>query len=217
MPLYTSDEPYGDPAFELSKDQIATIIDLLCRGTHYARSYMVSGMTEPRMTRIVRKAIKRVKRELGLTNIEIYGEQELDDMATTDPTIRGRIDIFLKFLQQFGDEDSYVAVECKRVRPHDATLNAKYVSQGVHRFVTGQYADGHEWGFMLGYMLALPVSPVIAYIDLKTRKNYGKSAALRMAPVHQQSLAVLVNTLAQSRRHRIKLKHIFVDMLPAGP
>ena len=59
------------------------------------------------MTNIVRKAMKQKKRELGLTNLEIRGEYEIDDMATTDPMILGRIDIILQFLHQFGDEEAY--------------------------------------------------------------------------------------------------------------
>ena len=169
------------------------------------------------MTNIVRKAMKRVKRALGLTNLEIHGEHEIDNMATTDPNILGRIDIILSFLHQFGQEDAYVAVECKRVRPGDTTLNRRYVSKGVDRFVTGKYAADHEWGFMLGYVLALPVQDVVDFIDSRIRQVYGKPAALQRQPAHPQSLAVLVGTLVQEGHHHIKLKHVFVDMLSAGP
>ena len=208
---------YGNPAFALSEDQIATVLDLVCRGAHAAHSNLTPGMLEVPMTRVVRKAARRVKGELGLTNLEIHGEHEIDDMATSDPSILGRIDIILRFLHQFGQEDAYVAVECKRVRAGDATLNGRYVSQGVDRFVTGQYAAGHEWGFMLGYVLALPAQAVIASIDSRIRGSYGEAAALRTEPSHPQSLAVLVSTLVQRQHHRIQLKHVFVEMLPAAP
>ncbi len=102
------------------------------------------------VTIVVRKAIRRLKRTLGLTNLQLRGEHELENMAGADPSILGRIDITLQFLHQFGDEDAYVGVECKRVRAGDASLNGSYVSKGVDRFATGQYAAGHEWGFMLG-------------------------------------------------------------------
>ena len=217
MPLLTPDGPCGNPAFALSEDQIATVLDLVCRGAHATRPDVIPGMLEVPMTNIARKAMKRVKRAFGLTNLEIHGEHELDNMATTDPNILGRIDIILSFLHQFGQEDAYVAVECKRVRPGDTTLNRRYVSQGVDRFVTGKYAAGHEWGFMLGYVLALPVQDVVAFIDSRIRQVYGKPAALQRQPAHPQSLAVLVGTLVQEGHHHIKLKHVFVDMLSAGP
>ena len=101
--------------------------------------------------------------------------------------------------------------------PGDAKLNGKYVSLGVDRFVTGKYAAGHEWGFMLGYVLALPVQNVIDFIDSRMRQVYGKPAALQPEPVHPQSLAILASILVQSGHHHIRLKHIFVDMCPPAP
>ena len=217
MPLFTPDVPYGSPAFALSDDQIATVVDLVCRGAQAARFDVTTGMLEVPITSVVRKAMRRVKKALGLTNLQIQGEHELDNMATNDPGILGRIDIVLQFLHQFGDEDAYVAIECKRVRPGDATLNRRYVNCGVDRFVRGKYATGHEWGFMLGFMLALPAKDVIDDVDLRIRKVYGELAALQPEPSHPQSLAVLAGILLQSGNHHIRMKHVFVDMLTAAP
>ena len=138
-------------------------------------------------------------------------------MATNDPSILGRIDIVMQFLHQFGDENAYVGVECKRVTPGDSTLNGRYVSEGVDRFVTGKYGAGHEWGFMLGYLLALPVQDVVDFVNSRIRKVYGSSAALHPEDSHSKSLAVLTGVLVQVGDHHIRLKHVFVDMLPAGP
>src|SRR5581483_1358712 len=155
MPLLTPDAPFGQPPFALSADQIATVLDLVCRGSQEAQRDVTPGMLEVPTTIVVRKAMRRIKKTLELTNLEIRGEHELENMATTDADILGRIDITLKFLHQFGNEDAYVAIECKRVGASLTDLNSKYVSKGVDRFVTGQYGSGHEWGFMLGYVLAL--------------------------------------------------------------
>jgi hypothetical protein len=216
MPLLASDQPYGNPAFALSSDEVETVLDLVCRGAEEARVHVTPGMLEVPTTVVVRKAIRRVKRELGLTNLQVRGEQEIDDMATADPAILGRIDITLQFLHQFGDEDAYVAVECKRVRAGDVGLNASYVTQGVERFASGRYAAGHAWGFMLGYVLALPVDDVVIAIDQRLRKVYGEAAALTPSPAHPQALRVLENGLLQAGRHPIRLRHIFVDMLVAA-
>lgn len=215
MPLLTPDVPYGSPAFALSGDQIATVLDLVCRGADEARGHVSAGMLEVPTTMVVRKAMRRVKKDLGITNLQIRGEHELEDMSTSDPAILGRIDITLQFLHQFGNEDAYVAVECKRVRSGDATLNGSYVAQGVDRFVTGQYATGHEWGFMLGYVVKLPVKDILDSIDTRLRKAYGEQAALAPVDPHPTALAVLENSLVQGADHTIRLKHVFVDMLPA--
>lgn len=216
-PLLTPDVPFGLPAFALSGDQIATVLDLLCRGCDEAKTHLTPGMLEVPTTMVVRKAVRRVKKSLGLTNLQIRGEHELEDMATADPSILGRIDITLQFLHQFGDEDAYVAVECKRVQPGDPTLNGSYVTKGVDRFATGQYAAGHDWGFMLGYVLALPASIVIDFVDARIRKTYGDSAALTAETAHSLALAVLEGALAQNGSHVIRIKHVFVDMSPAAP
>ena len=70
MPLFARDIPYGNPAFELSEDQIATVLDIVCRGAHTARPDVTPGMLEVPLTRIVRKGMKRVKSMLGITNPE---------------------------------------------------------------------------------------------------------------------------------------------------
>ncbi|MBB3746987.1 hypothetical protein FHX10_006540 [Rhizobium sp. BK591] len=217
MSLLAPDGPVGRPTFALSDDQIATVVDLVCRGSSAARSDLTAGMLEVPITIVVRKAMRRVKKTLGLTNLQIRGEVELEDMSTNDPTLLGRIDITLQFMHQFGDEDAYVAIECKRVHAGDTGLNARYVTEGVDRFFKSRYAAGHDWGFMLGYVLALPASDVVKYIDARLVKIYGKNAGLAATDQHAQSLAVLEGALVQNGGdHKIRLRHIFVDMLPAS-
>ena len=104
----------------------------------------------------------------------------------------------------------------RRHHPGLSTLNASYVSNGVDRFVTGQYAAGHEWGFMLGYVLALPVDTIVQTIDDHLKKSYGKLAKLAPEAAHALSLAILEGALAQKDGHTIRMKHIFVDMTSAA-
>lgn len=212
MALLTPDVPFGQPAFALSADQIATVLDLVCRGAQAAQPDIKSGMLEVPTTIVIRKAMRRVKKDLELTNLEIRGEHELENMAASDATILGRIDITLKFLHQFGNEDAYVAIECKRVGAGHSDLNTKYVSNGVDRFVTGQYGSEHEWGFMLGYVLALPVQDVIDAINKRLQTVYGAEAKLTPEAAHALSLAIFEGTLVQKGGHAIRLKHVFVDM-----
>lgn len=173
-------------------------------------------MLEVPITTRVRKAMLRVKKELGLTNLEIGGEFELLDPTTIESEVEGRIDITLKFLHQFGDEEAYLAVECKRVARGDTTLNRKYVTQGVDRFVTGQYAQGHHWGMMLGYVLELPASPIVDEINRRLSDTYGLVASLEASSAHTAALSMHTGALTQGAAgHLIRLLHIFVDMTAA--
>lgn len=213
----SSDAPVGRPSFELSGDHIATAVDLLCRGTAEARTLVAGGMLEVRITNLVKKAMRRLKRQLELTNLEVGGEFELLDMSNDAPDVLGRIDIIFRFLHQFGDEDAYLGVECKRVAYGDSALSQRYITQGVSRFVTGQYAAGHHWGMMLGYVLKLPSAALVADIDTRIRKIYGETAKLDLIDVHKNSLSMHTGVLAQdSNAHVIRLVHIFVDMTPAA-
>lgn len=216
MSLLTPDIPYGSPAFALTDDQVATVIDLVCRGVEEARLAITSGMLEVPATITIRKAMRRVKKTLSLTNLQIRGEHELDNMATTDAAILGRIDITLQFLHQFGDEDAYVAIECKRVGAGLSALNGSYVAEGVDRFVTGKYAAGHEWGFMLGYVLVPPAADVIDAINKRIEKTYGSAAKLTPETTHLLAAAVLHGVLTQRSGHTIQLKHILVNLSEAA-
>ncbi|NGM80160.1 hypothetical protein [Burkholderia multivorans] len=211
------DLPIGRPSFGLSEDQIATVVDLLCSGVAAARPLLQPGMLEVPITIQVKKAMRRVKKDLGLSNLEIVGEFEVLDLSNDDPAVLGRIDIILRFLHQFGDEEAYLGVECKRVGHGEAGLNQRYVTQGVDRFVTGQYATGHHWGMMLGYVLRLPTSALVNGIDARIRTAYGETAKLSELEAHTEALSMRLGDLAQGAAgHVIRLMHIFVDTTPAA-
>jgi len=213
----SSDAPVGRPSFKLSDDEIATVVDLVCQGVAEARVLVTAGMLEVPITTHVKKAMRRLKKQLGLTNLEVSGEFELLDMSNDNPEVLGRIDIIFRFLHQFGDEEAYLGVECKRVAFGDSTLNQRYVTQGINRFVTGQYAAGHHWGMMLGYVLKLPSAELVADIDSRIRKAYGEAAKLDLIEGHADSLSMHTDLLSQgSKLHVIRLVHIFVDMTPAA-
>jgi hypothetical protein len=174
-------------------------------------------MLEVPITIQVRKAVLRLKRQRGLTNLQLAGEFELLDLNTDDPEVLGRIDIIFQFLHQFGDEDAYLGIECKRVSPGDASLNRRYVVQGVARFVSGQYAAGHHWGMMLGYVLKCPLADLITEIDRNVRRHYGDGAKFVGVETHPRALSLHESTLGQGTSgHTIRLMHIFVDMTSAG-
>lgn len=211
------DLPVGRPSFDLSEDQLATVVDLLCRGVAAARPLLEPGMLEVPITIHVKKAMRRLKKELGLSNLEITGEFELLDLSNDDAEVLGRIDIILRFLHQFGDEEAYLGVECKRVGHGESGLNQRYVTQGVNRFVTGQYATGHHWGMMLGYVLRLPSADLVKGIDARIRATYGEAAKLADLEAHADALSAHSGDLAQGTTgHVIRLMHIFVDTTPAG-
>lgn len=208
--------PVGRPSFDLTEDQLATVVDLLCQGVAAARPLLEPGMLEVPITIHVKKAMRRLKKEFGLSNLEIAGEFELLDLSNNDPEVLGRIDIILRFLHQFGDEEAYLGVECKRVGNGESALNQRYVTKGVDRFVSGQYASGHHWGVMLGYVLKLPSASLVTGIDTRIRSTYGEAAKLIDLDAHADALSMHSGELAQGvAGHIIRLMHVFVDTTSA--
>lgn len=213
----TANTPVGDPSFGLTDDQVETVLQLACWGSSFARHQLTSGMHERTITRLVRNGMRQARDEMDLAEIEIYSEVALASSDYKDPSDLGCVDLVLRFIHQFSNERAYVAMECKRVADGNATLNSRYVSQGVDRFATGKYAGGHLWGFMLGYVLVMPVEGIVQFIDSRIRRDYGEGAALRGQVSRQGSLAVCEGDLIQPGDSKITIKHIFVDMLPARP
>lgn len=81
------DAPIGRPSFQLTDDQIATVTDLLCRGVFHARTLVSAGMLEVPITLHLKKAMRRLKKGLNLSNLEIAGEFELLDLGNDDPEV----------------------------------------------------------------------------------------------------------------------------------
>ena len=67
---------------------------------------------------------------------------------------KGRIDMAVLLDQ---DRERYLAYECKRLNlthsSRRSSLATLYVTKGLHRFVTEQYAEKLPVGYMLGYVL----------------------------------------------------------------
>ena len=104
-------------------------------------------------TRRLKLALKQAK-DLRRLPLRVEREATEDDPHTGEEL--GRID--LKFLPAVSaNEEVYLAFECKRPNVtkngRRRTLASEYVTDGMSRFVTGQYAKAVPHGGMIGYVL----------------------------------------------------------------
>jgi len=103
----------------------------------------------------------RASRELCELPLQVHTQTvELNDDEMED----GRID--LTFHPLVPSAEIYFALECKRVnvRQSDGTIRryfAEYVTQGLTRFVTGQYSHAVRHGEMLAFVLDGDVATAI--------------------------------------------------------
>jgi hypothetical protein len=130
----------------------------------------------------------------------------------------GRIDI--KFVPAVSArEEVYFAFECKRLNVAEngtrRTLAPEYVTEGMMRFVTGQYASSVGDGGMIGYVLDGQCDDAIQLVE---QNISSRAAELRMTPPAGLAASSLrpKNGLIRETRHdvkqsrRFKLHHVFL-------
>jgi hypothetical protein len=64
----------------------------------------------------------------------------------------GRVDIKIINKNDFEDFDAYYIIECKRLDGR-STLNNKYVSEGLNRFLNGKYSSSYGVNGMIGFII----------------------------------------------------------------
>jgi hypothetical protein len=139
------------PKFLVSKDLVATIVDLILSAwaTAITKKKIKNDQDEPTIAGILGDFMKKEKNRRNLKE-QIRIEEEAGVRAHGSTKTSGWIDI--KIIYSF-DENEYFGIECKRVNSVGRKLALKYVEDGVMRFVDGRYALGHSLGLMLGFIV----------------------------------------------------------------
>lgn len=145
-----------------------------------------------------------------------------------DPTAgqgQGRMDIV--FSPMVPSEDIYFCLECKRL---NVITNGKvraysneYVTQGMLRFIRGQYASKVRHGGMLGYVLDGNVSQAIANVRRAIQNNYQalgmtpqdfamlSPGEMRSSSVRPSDSSVRETQHTRQKMPRLTIHHIFVS------
>jgi hypothetical protein len=140
---------------------------------------------------------------------------ELEPATGEDP---GREDIV--FVPLVPREDIYFCLESKRLNVvKDGKLRtyaSEYVTQGMLRFVTGQYSKAVRHGGMIGYVLDGNVSHAMTNVETNIQTHH---AALCMTPpgVLQSSTILEGDARARETQHQrshetssFKIHHLFM-------
>ncbi len=117
------------------------------------------------------------------------------------------------------DRDTYLAYECKRLNElrddGRRSLAGRYVTDGLSRFVEGQYSESLPVGCMLGYVLDGDVRYAAASVRARIVER-GQAVALDMTP--RDDTAIGVATRFHSRHRRgsngvvIEVRHALLPM-----
>jgi hypothetical protein len=107
------------------------------------------------------------KRNYPTLGIRFLRESQVDRPDGTGEI--GLIDIFV--VPNFGDEEYYFAMECKKITSRDKTKAKDYIAEGVLRFVSGKYSLGHSHAAVIGYVLRGKTESAAKLIE-KTLSDY---------------------------------------------
>jgi hypothetical protein len=211
----------GDPALwadTFPEDLVPRLLDLV---TETWADFERPGETdlEVPITRRFKRALKQAK-DFRRLPVRIERESPEDDPDTGEE--RGRID--LKFLPAVSArEEVYLAFECKRLNAvedgHRRTLAPEYVTEGVMRFVTGQYAATMLHGGMIGYVLDGKCADAIRLVERNIISRSGElkmetPAALGKSALRPENDMIRETTHLVGRRFR--LHHVFLGHATSG-
>lgn len=179
---------------------------------------------EDPITEVLCRALKqhRTARELPfLIQIQMV---DLDPAPGEDV---GRLDI--AFLPTGGrgapSESIYFCLECKRlnvvIKGVKRPGGSEYVTNGMARFVSGQYASAVRHGGMLGYVLDGDVAGAVTNVESNVQSQHVALCMDAPGKLQPSSLAAHVSTARESHHTRAGesvafcIHHLFVNAQPA--
>jgi hypothetical protein len=134
---------------------------------------------------------------------------------------KGQIDIGV--LIEY-DRDRYLAYECKRLNVLNgrsrSSLATRYVTQGMMRYLTEQYAEGLSVGCMIGYVMDGDLPFALQQVT-KTIHDHKSDLALISGPTAATAVARAERFGTEHKRASdpIELRHVllpFVTMPPSA-
>lgn len=121
-----------------------------------------------------------IRGKIGLK--DYYFDREIQEDRTN-----GRTDIRVISLNSFEDTSAYYIIECKRIDSINNSgvtgLNAKYIQNGIYRFVSGTYSTNYKASGMIGF--------VIDAMDIN--KNVISINTLLIGPFAQANATLILN------------------------
>ncbi len=93
----------------------------------------------------------KIREEVGLIDLYNFEREVQEDES------EGRTDIKITTKDTFKKQKAYYTIECKRLDNVSTTgisgLNAKYVSNGIERFISRKYASYYRVNAMIGFVV----------------------------------------------------------------
>lgn len=95
--------------------------------------------------------IERRKTSLSKQHLRFEVEAQ-ENYDNKNESYEGRVDIKVISKDTLADRRAYYIIECKRIDGKE-TLNKKYITEGVQRFITEKYSSHYGKNIMLGFIV----------------------------------------------------------------
>lgn len=187
---------------------VATILRLVSiAANRIVKEQLVDSKWEE--NKITNQLRQKVIEEKNILNEGRGGELSLriEGEVGTFHTTEGRIDI--KVIYDW-DEKNYFGIECKRLSGKYKGLDTKYVTEGLMRFITGKYSQGHQWGMMLGYVIDGTCEKAIQLVQERINEH---RACLRIEKEFTRENRFNDYPTLHSSRHRQKITTTIIMIL----
>ena len=157
--LIGSSDILAPEPLDIRQDRVATILRTIERGWQLARVQpgVQAGVLEAELNEHLRDGMRAaVEPRTGGRGPRMHVLPSAQTRSR--PHVRtpdGVPDIPLSFpaiFEAYHEHDPHALIECKRIDGGDRRLCREYVTEGIDRFVSGQYGARHLVGFMAGYL-----------------------------------------------------------------
>ena len=152
-----------------------------------------------------------IRKKIELTNY-LFDREVPEDISI------GRTDIKVQTLNTFKDTSAYYILECKRINASNVSgttgLNAKYIKNGICRFISETYSTYNKTNGMLGFIVqGIDIHKNIECINLLLNDSFKESSTVHLLKKKEiiPEFDFSYYSLHKSNENEISIYHLMFD------
>ena len=206
----------GTPRLPIGSAFVRSVLDLLTTGAANlnAKHSVTSGMREDRISQRLNEEMEVLHRGSDSDIVNWSMRPARSALGRPDDTFE--VDFSFHADRYPRDQRWYFGVEAKNLNSSASRLANLYVSQGVLRFVTGQYSLSHDHAVMLGYVVAGSIDGAVTRVKTAMDRNAVKTRqSTKFLPdrgVYDHRYIYSSRHLQDGAQEPFKLVHLLVDL-----
>ena len=214
--MISDPKPIGTPRLPIGSAFVRLVLDLLTTGAAnlHAKHSVTSGMREDRISQRLNEEMEALHRGSDSDIVNWSMRPARSALGRPDDTFE--VDFSFHADRYPRDQRWYLGVEAKKLNNSASRLANLYVSQGVLRFVTGQYSLSHDHAVMLGYVVAGSIDGAVTRVKTAMDRNAVKTRqSAKFLPdrgVYDHPYIYSSRHLQDGAQEPFKLVHLLVNL-----